>query len=155
MNEEIKKVTATIRGIESRVVSTGSQVFKLDTTAGKYEFWDKKQDGSNSKAYDQLQKFRFKAGDTVSINYIEKDSGKLNSYTGKNYMNYKVLSFDEQNHIPVIQVDSREVVQSLPDKDYQKQIDEINTQLADVVMDLDSLKILINTEPVDIDSLGK
>lgn len=76
--------TITITGIESNER-------KIIILAGKdkHYFWITKRDGSHTTAYEQFQKFRFSAGDTVEIAVKEEertfvnDKGKTIVYTDR------------------------------------------------------------------------
>jgi len=68
MKKEIK-----ITGIES----TPLKIILLQDKL-KYNFWIKKQDGTETKAYQQFQKFRFTAGDVVVAEVVEQEKSFVN-----------------------------------------------------------------------------
>ena len=90
MDVQVKPVVIT--DINIKPVGS-SMVYVLETNGGKFSFFNKKQDGSDTKAYSQFSKFNFKKGDSVEIAYTEKVSDKVNAYTGKPYVNYSVMYF--------------------------------------------------------------
>lgn len=56
----------TITGIETRAVNE-STVYTLVAGTDKYQFWSKKKDGSDTKAFEQFQQLGIKQGDTVNV----------------------------------------------------------------------------------------
>jgi len=89
---DVKNKPVVITDITIKPVGT-SMVYMLDTNGGKFSFFNKKQDGTDTKAYSQFVKFGFKKGDSVEIAYTEKVSDKINAYTNKPYVNYNVMYF--------------------------------------------------------------
>ena len=156
MDVNTKQVSIT--DITIKPVGT-SMVYMLDTNGGKFSFFDKKQDGSNTKAFQQFLKFGFKKGDSIELAYTEKVSDKINAYTGKPYVNYNVMYFvtaDENTpatqqsnvshtmhpEIPAIQLETRE------DKnDYLLMINNLSARLSvvekflDIPCDDDGIKL--------------
>jgi hypothetical protein len=74
----MQQQTIQITGVESRQVNE-SQVITLLAGKDKFQFWSKKKDGSSTKAYEQFQKFRFNAGDSVEVAFESKPE----SFMGK------------------------------------------------------------------------
>ena len=89
---DVKNKPVVITDVTMKPVGT-SIVYMLETSGGKFSFFNKKQDGSETKAYSQFVKFGFKKGDSVEIAYTEKVSDKINSFTGKPFVNYSVMFF--------------------------------------------------------------
>ena len=89
---EIKKKPVVITDVTIKPFGA-SLSYMLDTNGGKFSFFNKKIDGSETKAFTQFSKFNFKKGDSVEIAYTEKVSDKINAYTGKPYVNYNVMYF--------------------------------------------------------------
>lgn len=68
----------------------------------KYTFWRKKQDGTETKAYQQFKKYGFEVGTRVSAEVKEEPA----SFTGKdgktvNFTRRTVLYFQEVDNLPV------------------------------------------------------
>jgi hypothetical protein len=90
MNDLIMKAI-TLSGEEKKVVN-GSTVISIKDEKGlKYSFWEKKQDGSFSKAYEGYRKFQL--GDTVEVHYSEEQ--KTNK-EGKPYTARGIAFFGEK-----------------------------------------------------------
>lgn len=138
---EIKKKPVVITDVTIKPFGA-SLSYMLDTNGGKFSFFNKKIDGSETKAFTQFTKFGFKKGDSVEIAYTEKVSDKINAYTNKPYVNYNVMYFvtaDENTpstpqsnvshtmhpEIPTIQIETRE------DKnDYLLMINNLSARLS-------------------------
>lgn len=73
----------TLSGDEKKVINGSTVVSIKDEKGLKYSFWEKKQDGSFSKAYEGYQKFSL--GDTVEIHYseTEKTNKEGKTYTAR------------------------------------------------------------------------
>lgn len=93
MDEEIKSEVVTINNI-TMTPAGQSVITKVETTAGKYEFWDTKQDGSPTKAKAQYDQYRYSKGDTVKISFKEKFSDKLDR-SGRPFVNRVILSWEK------------------------------------------------------------
>lgn len=89
---EIKKKPVVITDVTIKPFGA-SLSYMLDTNGGKFSFFNKKIDGSETKAFTQFSKFNFKKGDSVEIAYTEKVSDKINAYTGKLTVYYNVAYF--------------------------------------------------------------
>jgi hypothetical protein len=92
MNNDLIMKAITLSGEEKKVIN-GSTVISIKDEKGlKYSFWEKKQDGSFSKAYEGYQKFSL--GDTVEIYYSEEHKtnkeGKAYTARGIAYFGDKV-----------------------------------------------------------------
>jgi len=94
--EDTQQIVVTINDVNIRPINQ-SMVYTLDTTGGKYQFWDKKQDGSDTKAMEQWKKFNFRKGDRVDISYVAKESGKVNTHTGQPFVNKTILFFNQSD----------------------------------------------------------
>jgi hypothetical protein len=91
MNNDLIMKAITLSGEEKKVIN-GSTVISIKDEKGlKYSFWEKKQDGSVSKAYEGYQKFSL--GDTVEIHYSEAQ--KTNK-EGKAYTARSIAFFGEK-----------------------------------------------------------
>jgi len=90
---EIKKKPVVITDVNIKPFGAALS-YNLDTNGGKFSFFNKKKDGSGeTKAFEQFTRFGFKKGDSVEIAYTEKVSDKINSFTGKPFVNYSVMYF--------------------------------------------------------------
>lgn len=99
MDNEIKKAQFKVSGIENREVN-GNKIIILLDGKNRFDIWEKKRDGGNTKAWDEFQKFRFMIGDVVSVNFTESESGQ-NKYTGKPFINRRIISFEQVENTPV------------------------------------------------------
>jgi hypothetical protein len=94
MNNDLIMKAITLSGEEKKVFN-GSTIISIKDEKGlKYSFWEKKQDGSFSKAYEGYQKFQL--GDTVEIHYSEEQKtnkdGKAYTARGIAFFGDKVSS---------------------------------------------------------------
>lgn len=96
---DILVTQATVKEIGVRNINA-TEVVTLKTDKGSFQFWENKQDGTQTKAYGQYKKFRFSTGDSVEIHYSERPAKEINPHTGQPYMNRSVLFFGETNNIP-------------------------------------------------------
>lgn len=157
---EIKKKPVVITDVTIKPFGQ-SLSYMLDTNGGKFSFFNKKIDGSETKAFAQFTKFNFKKGDSVEVAYTEKVSDKINGYTGKPYVNYNVMYFVtadentpstpkvEQNvhntmypGIPTIQLEQEEPVKN----DYLLMINNLSARLSVVEKFLDIPRLDENGE---------
>jgi hypothetical protein len=96
--------TINISGVESN-----EKKITLLQGKEKYYFWITKKDGSSTKAYEQFQKFRFNAGDSVEIAVKEEErtftngQGKEITYTDRNIAYFKTLDENTPSTIGVAQ----------------------------------------------------
>lgn len=160
---DVKTKPVVITDITIKPVGT-SMVYMLETNGGKFSFFNKKQDGTDTKAFAQFTKFGFKKGDSVEVAYTEKVSDKINSFTGKPFVNYNVMYFvtaddntpatpvipanphSNVSHtmhpgIPIVQLDTKE------DNDYLLMINSLSARLSvvekflDIPCDDDGIKL--------------
>lgn len=105
MDNSLKKTAIEIKGIESRFIeSLNTRVYDVDTNQGKFQFWETKKDNKLTKAFEQYQKFRFIAGETLEVSYKESDGSFINSKSGKkvNKINKTIVLFSlDQEGNPV------------------------------------------------------
>jgi hypothetical protein len=90
--DDVKKITFKITGMADKTVN-GTKVITLLNDKKRFDIWEKKKDGSNTKAWEQFQQHRFISGDEVTVSYSESESG-MNPHTGNPYINRRVLFFD-------------------------------------------------------------
>lgn len=138
--ENTQEQKITIETVESRKIPNGSTVYNLKTDKGRFSFFDKKKDGSLTKANEQFQKFNFGTGDTVEAVYKSEESGQ-NPHTGQPYMNNTIIFFKTQDdntpttpsepEIPIVQVEE----ESTPKTEYatKEDIDAINARIDEIV----------------------
>ena len=82
----------TLSGEEKKVTAQGSAIIKIKDEKGlTYSFFMKKQDGSESKAYEGYKKFQL--GDTVEIHYSEQ---QRTTSDGKPYTARSIAFFGEK-----------------------------------------------------------
>ena len=95
MDNEIKMLPITITGINS--AEKKMTLLYNDGREKKAYFWLTKKDGTQTKANEQFQKFRFNAGDSVEIAVKEQertftnDKGKEITYTDRNIAYFKTV----------------------------------------------------------------
>ena len=91
-----------IEGISQDPVQFG---VKITLTSGKdkYVFFNKKKDGSDTKAYAQFKKYGFSIGETVNAE-VKSEAGSFPNKEGKqiNYTRRTILYFQEVENTPVI-----------------------------------------------------
>lgn len=152
--DNIQKASFRITGIESKSIN-GTQVFTLLNDKTRYQFWSKKKDGSDTKAYEQFQKFRFMAGDQVNVSFNVTESGS-NPHTGKPYINRTIVFFDTvddntpntvsasdsngTNEIPVIRTSATSSTAEIPTIYIDGFNDSDKTKLAAVIKDIAELR---------------
>lgn len=81
----------------------------------KYNFFDKKRDGTNTKAWEQYRLYRYQVGDVVKIECTEQpktfvnDKGKTVNYTDRKIMYFAEVEgspdFDRPKEVPTINID--------------------------------------------------
>jgi hypothetical protein len=92
MNNDLIMKAITLSGEERKVTSQGSTIVKVKDEKGlTYSFFMKKQDGSESKAYEGYKKFQL--GDTVEIHYSEQ---QRTTQDGKPYTARGIAFFGEK-----------------------------------------------------------
>ena len=140
--EDTLQAAIAIQMIESSFIPSGAQVFKLKTDKGTFSFFSKKRDGSDTKAYEQFQKFGFKMGDIVEVAYKTSQSG-MNQHTGKPYVNNQVIFFKTQDEhtpatpkIPAIQIEADQEAPSKSDDETFLKIQSLSQRLDRVEQEL-------------------
>lgn len=118
MNDLIMKAI-TLSGEERKVTQNGSTIIKIKDEKGlTYSFFMKKQDGSDSKAYEGYQ--RFQLGDTVEIHFKEE---QRTTQDGKPYTARSIAFFGEKVSTPAqIQNASPRGSQSVKDSSIIRQV---------------------------------
>lgn len=119
MNQELQNKTFTITGMSSRGVNQ-SVVHTLEADKEKFQFWDKKQDGSETKAYQQFKQFRFQSGDQVTVAYksepqsFTNQQGKVINFNRNTIVFFKTDAEGnpEQSNVPQ---EPQSVPQSVPE----------------------------------------
>lgn len=92
MNNDLIMKAITLSGEEKKVTQNGSTIIKIKDENGlTYSFFMKKQDGSDSKAYEGYKNFQL--GDTVEIHYSEQ---QRTTQDGKPYTARNVAFFGEK-----------------------------------------------------------
>ena len=91
MNQDLIMKAITLSGEEKKVINGSTVIAIKDEKGLKYGFWEKKKDGSFSKAYEGYQKFQL--GDTVEIHYNEEQ--KINK-DGKPYTARSIAFFGDR-----------------------------------------------------------
>jgi len=94
---DTKNQTITIESTED----TEKKVI-LKCAGAKFYFWKKKQDGTETKAYQQFQKFNFRSGDSVDAAIKEQERTFTNE-KGKEitYLDRNIAFFLVQDNVPV------------------------------------------------------
>ena len=91
MNNDLIMKAITLSGEEKKVLSNGSTVVKIKDEKGlSYSFFQKKQDGTISKAYEGYQNFQL--GDTVEVHFSEQEK----SFEGKPYTLRNIAFFGDK-----------------------------------------------------------
>lgn len=99
MNNDLIMKAITLSVEEKKVTAQGSTIIKIKDEKGlTYSFFQKKQDGSDSKAYEGYKNFSL--GDTVEIHYSEQ---QRTTPDGKSYTARNVAFFGEKvpSSVPV------------------------------------------------------
>lgn len=125
--EDTKKAVITIHGIADKYIeSIGATVFTILSNQGDFQFWKNKKDGSETKAYEQFQQFRFVSGDTVEVIYKEQDASYLNKKSGKmvNKINKNIIYF--------AQIDENTPATPIPEHKVDNDIEKITARLDDL-----------------------
>lgn len=94
--------TITIASIETKTASTGNIKYILHSGNEKYEFWTKKKDGNETKAFTQFKKFKPQIGDSFEVS-IKEEEEEFRNAQGKDvkYTKRTILGFvTDENHTP-------------------------------------------------------
>lgn len=94
------------------VESKEKKIILLDGKT-KYNFWRSKKDGTQTKAEEQFQKFRFIAGDTVDAMVEETPESFVNEKGKKiDFVDRKIAYFMVQDNMPTKTISSPDAPQS-------------------------------------------
>lgn len=99
-----------IEGLSQDQTQYGIKVV-IQSGRDKYNFYSTKKDGNKTKAYEQLQQFRYQIGDTVKAEVAEEKKTFKDKKTGKDvtYTDRRILYFATVENTPVFEAPKKEI----------------------------------------------
>lgn len=127
----IKEKTITLDSVEMKSTQYGNK-FILKHGNDKYEFYDTRKGGGDTKAYSQWKQYGFKKGDTVEVAFeenektFENDQKKMITYTERRIAYFPTTEEGAPKGLPPQSGTGQQVITL---EGLQGQISDIKTRL--------------------------
>ncbi len=114
-----------IQEVEMKMYDNNTQ-YALKTDKGKFKFYDKKKDGSETAAYKVFRDNNIRAGMRVTVGYASEE--KVYAPTNKKYTDNRILFFSGESKTPAVQQPAIPVV-SPPQQANDERLDKMQAQI--------------------------